>query len=814
MKNSIILLVFTSSVLFLVSCGKEYRHEQIIVNTTGRTEILFVNDWRFHHGDLPGAEKTDFSDYAWRILDLPHDWSIEDIPGTQSPFDSTAIGGIDAGYLKGGTGWYRKTFRLPHNALNKQVSILFDGVYMNSDVWLNDHFLGNHPYGYTAFSYDLTPYLKPGKDNVLAVKVNNEGRNSRWYTGSGIYRNVRLLVTGPVAVDLWGQSVTTPSISSDVAKVRIQTKINNKTGNDQHVNVITTIFDKNGKISGEQKSNLALSAAGKNDIMQEIDILKPFLWSFDSPFLYKVKTEVYLLKDDKIFDLLDSTINQFGIRFFSVNTKDGFMLNGLPVKLKGGCMHHDNGPLGAAALPRAEERRVELMKSSGYNAIRCTHNPPSSEFLDACDRNGIIVIDEAFDMWKEEKNPEDYHLYFDEWWQKDIESMVLRDRNHPSVIFWSIGNEIPERAKPEGNELAGKLAGFIRELDPDRLITSAVNSLNPDKDLYFANLDVCGYNYAWENYGQDIKRVPGRIIFSTESFPNEAFDSWMGVMDHPRVIGDFVWTSFDYIGEASIGWRGYPHEGSFFPWNQAYCGDLDICGLKRPQSYYRDVLWNGNNQLSVFVRSPEPSFPLNPKIEPWSKWNWEDVVSSWNWPKYKEKPLEIVVYSSCQEVELLLNRKSLGRKKTSRENKWIATWNTQWEPGNLKAVGYNDSKEVAISELNSAREILKIRMTPDRTQLKADGQDLCFITVELLDNNDVLNPLAEDQVTFNVEGAGSIAAVANSNPMSTESFQQPYRKAWRGKCLVVVRTSNKAGEIKLKASVQGLPDSEISLLSH
>jgi beta-galactosidase len=481
--------------------------------------------------------------------------------------------------------------------------------------------------------------------------------------------------------------------------------------------------------------------------------------------------------------------------------------------LKGGCMHHDNGPLGSAAFDRAEVRRVELMKASGFNAIRCSHNPPSPAFLDACDRLGMMVIDEAFDMWAEPKNPDDYHLYFNDWWKKDVESMVLRDRNHPSIIAWSIGNEIPEKEKPEGAKMAKEISDFVRNLDPSRLVTSAVNNVNPGKDSYFEVLDICGYNYAFDSYVSDHKRVPERVMLATESFPLEAFEYWMGVKDNPWVIGDFVWTGFDYLGEASIGWLGYPHEGSFYPWTHAFCGDIDICGLKRPQSYYRDVLWNDAKTVSLFVQPPVPSFPLNPKKEKWSKWEWHDVVASWNWEGYEGKTIRVEAYSSCQTAELFLNGKSLGRKATIRQNKWIALWDVKYAPGVLEIKGYENNKVVSSSQLRTAGDALKIRLNADHAEIKADGQDLSYISVELTDKDGNLNPVVRNLIKFSIEGAGSIVSVGSSDPIGTESFKKPYRKAYHGKCLVIVRSGNKSGIIKLKAVSDGIENSEISIRS-
>jgi beta-galactosidase len=530
--------------------------------------------------------------------------------------------------------------------------------------------------------------------------------------------------------------------------------------------------------------------------------------------LYKAISEIY--DSESLVDKVETT---FGIRSISLDASTGFLLNGKSVKLKGGCVHHDNGILGSKAYDRAEERRVELLKSNGFNAIRSSHNPPSPAFLDACDRLGMFVIDESFDMWKEGKNPYDYHLYFNDWWKKDIESMILRDRNHPSVILWSIGNEIPNSQAPEVVETAKILAGYIRLLDTTRPVTSAVNDLRPVKDPYFAVLDVAGYNYASGGdhnqknlYEMDHDRLPQRIIVGTESYPLEAFGSWMDVVDHPHVIGDFVWTAFDYIGEASIGWRGYFQKQDFFPWNMAYCGDLDICGWKRAQSYYRDALWN-ENKISVWVTPPQPSFALNPERQSWSKWHWNDVVDDWNWKGNEGKIMNVNIYSSCKEVELFLNGKSLGKKTTDRSTKYIAEWQVAYVPGTLKAIGYNGKKQVNTAELHTAGAPSLIRLTADRNKIRSDGKDLSYITVELTDNEGIRNPKADNTVSFEIEGPGSIAGVGNANPVSLESFQLPRRKAWHGKCMVIVKSDTNAGKIHLKAASTGLKSANLEIES-
>jgi beta-galactosidase len=816
MKNRILVVVFFAILCCLsnYSCKMKMNEKinELAVNKEGRSEILFDAGWRFYRGDVAGAELVKFNDSAWRMLDLPHDWSIEDIPGTNSPVDSNAIGGIDAGYLVGGTAWYRKTFYVNSDIRQKVIHLQFDGVYMNADIWLNGQHLGNHPYGYTSFMYEITGMLLPGQNNTIAVSVRNEGRNSRWYSGSGIYRHVWISAMDPLHIGHWGTRITTPVVEISAARVNVRTSVFNESGESADVILVTRIINADRIEVAKTESSQTIAPGNQYEFVQDIEVVSPSLWSVESPVLYAAVNEIYRMNGKERSEVIDKVEDYFGIRTISVSTKRGFLLNNKPLKLKGGCMHHDNGPLGAAAFDRAEERRVELMKTSGYNAIRCAHNPPSPAFLAACDRLGILVIDEAFDMWREQKNPDDYHLYFDEWWQKDISSMVLRDINHPSVIFWSIGNEVPERGKPEGAALAHTLADYVKSLDPTRPVTSAVNSVSPDKDPYFTALDVSGYNYAISNYVSDHKRLPERIMFGSESYPLEAYDYWMAAIDNPWVIGDFVWTGYDYLGEASIGWLGYPHDGSFYPWTHAYCGDIDICGWKRPQSYYRDALWK-DNQLSVFVKPPNPSFELNPKKEVWSKWEWQDVIASWNWKGYEGQLLKVEVYSSCDQVELFLNEKSLGRKETKRETRWIANWDVVYQAGVLRAVGYNDSRVTSSYELKTADDPQKILLTADRDSIRADGQDLSYVTVEILDAKGIRNPLAQNLVHFEIEGPGSILAVGNSNPMGIESFRQPMRKAYQGRCLVIIKAENQPGEIHLKVTSSGLNTSEITIYS-
>lgn len=778
----------------------------------GRQEVLFDQGWRFHRGAAEGAEAPFFDDSGWRAVDLPHDWSIEDLPGMDSPFDRNATSQVSGGFTVGGTGWYRKSFTLPSDQKDRRVIIQFDGAYMDATVWLNGNSLGTHPYGYTPFWFDVTQGASFAATNVLAVKISNAGKNSRWYSGSGLYRHVWLKILDPVHVAQEGIHLATPQISPAAAKIRVQMELANQGQSAARIHLVNRIVSSRGEEVARDQTEELIATNGSTEVTQELTVHNPVLWSVEQPVLYTNITEIS--RDGRLADRMTTP---FGIRQISFDTEKGVCLNGRPLKLLGGCLHGDNGPLGAKSYDRAEERKVQILKASGFNAVRCAHNPPASAFLDACDRLGILVLDEAFDMWDMGKNPDDYHLYFRGSWRNDLQNMIERDRNHPSVILWSIGNEIPGKETPPVVATAKCLSEFVRQLDPTRPVTAAVNGLNSDKDPYFATLDVAGYNYAvggdhgiHDIYSVDHQQVPGRIMVCTESYPLETFASWMAVLDHPYVIGDFVWTGWDYLGEASIGWRGYDQFPDFFPWNLAYCGDIDTCGWRRPQSFYRETLWK-QDQLSLFVQSPEPSFPENPRRVSWSKWHFADLRADWNWETNWEKPMQVTVFSSCQEAELFLNGKSLGRKPTNRSAEFQAVWPVPYAPGALEAVGYDAGQKVATAALRTAGAPDRIRLTADRDQLHATGEDLSYITVELVDAQGVVNPNADNQVRFEIDGPGTIVGVGNANPVSLESCQRLERKCWRGRCLVIVKACDQPGQIILRATVDKLPPSQLTL---
>jgi len=776
-----------------------------------RIQALFDSAWKFFKGDVPDGERQNVKDADWRTVELPHDWSIEDLPDQSDsvigPFTTKSVGGTSTGYVVGGTSWYRKHFKL-NNVTDKKVFIYFDGVYMNSDVWINEQHLGNHPYGYTPFYFDLTPYLrKNGDENILVVRVRNEGKNSRWYSGSGIYRHVWLTVTNPLHVAQWGVHITTPIISEKLALVNVKTTISNE-GNYYSVKLVTRILNAKNKTVAVLETPVVLNSRNK-EMSQDITISRPSLWSLESPHLYQAFTDIMVGNK-----LLDRVVTTFGIRSFELSAEKGFLLNGKSVELRGGCMHHDNGPLGAAAVDRAEERRVELLKTYGFNAVRTSHNPPSQQFLDACDRVGVIVIDEAFDHWQRAKNPQDYHLYFDASWKKDIDAMVLRDRNHPSIIFWSIGNEINERADAPGLALTKELIAEVKRLDSTRPVTEAICHFW-DHPGYkwdttaaaFALLDVGGYNYQWKEYEPDHKKYPNRIMMGTESVPKEAFDNWKLVEKYPYIIGDFVWTAMDYLGETGIGHTKLDSAHSYqlqtFPWFNAWCGDIDLTGGRKPQLYYWDVVWR-TSPMHMLVHVPVPAGHK----EAVSYWGWPDEVPAYHFPGLEGKPLQVNVYTRYPGVRLELNGKAVEQKSVSPET-LTATFDIIYQPGTLRAIAIKNGKAVDSVLLRTAGKPTQIRLVADRSRIKASRNDLAYVTAEILDVNGQLVPDALIPLRFAITAKGEIAATANASPNHMQSFQKPERRTYRGKCLVIVKPKGRAGKIILKALGDGLTAGEV-----
>ncbi len=773
----------------------------------------FCKSWKFHLGEVSNGQEPGLDDSQWRLLDLPHDWSIEGEFSNDHP--ATPSGGA----LPGGIGWYRKTFTAPDSKKERLAFIDFDGVYCNSEVWINGHYLGKRPYGYISFRYELTPFLKYGEENnVLAVKVDNSHQpNSRWYSGSGIYRNVWLATTEKIYVDHWGTFVTTPEVGEQSASISVRTRARNASQRDQAVTLKTVLLDQAGKRIGVATSEKVVQKDSTFEFIQNLTVNDPTLWSIENPYLYRAVS--YVECNGKLCDEYETT---FGIRTFSFDVEKGFFLNGKPVKIKGVCNHHDLGCLGAAVNTRALERQLEILKAMGCNGIRTSHNPPAPELLDLCDKMGFVVMDEAFDVWKKKKTAYDYHLFWDDWHRRDLEDMVLRDRNHPSVFIWSIGNEIPEQGDSTGVTLSKELAAIVRNLDMTRPITAACNHPWPGNSLIKSGaLDLIGINYHHEEFASFLKTFPGQKFIGAETnsalatrgsydMPSDkirrwpprwdlpltegnpdytcsAYDNcsapwgsthqetWPLIKKHDFLSGMFIWTGFDYLGEPT------PYS---WPARSSYFGIVDLAGFPKDSYYFYQSEWTDKPVLHIFPH-----------------WNWNagDTVDIW-------------AYTNFEEVELFLNGPSLGTKQKTGDVCQLV-WRVPFAPGKLKAIGRAAGQKALTREIKTAGKPDRIILEPDRNRIKADGLDLSFITVKVVDAEETLVPRADNLVQFEIQGEGKIVGVDNGLQTSHEPFEANQRKAFNGMCLVVLQSNGKAGSISLKATAEGLRSASVGLFA-
>lgn len=809
-------------------------------NASAPRSANFDEGWKFNLGDSAAYSQPDFNDSSWRSLNLPHDWAIEGDFSKENP------SGTGGGALPGGIGWYRKTFTVPGYKEGEKVYIDFDGAYMNTTVYINGHELGTRPYGYASFSYDITPWLKKG-DNVIAVKVDNSDQpNSRWYSGCGIYRHVWLRKLDAIHVAQWGTYVTTSDITPDSATVNIATTVDNTSAADAEVTLTTRVIDPQGKVAATVTASDNIAAGKSATVNQTARVADPQLWSLDNPALYSVVTDVAV--GGKTVDTYQTTT---GIRTIEFTADKGFFLNGEQVKINGVCMHHDLGALGAAVNTRAIRRQLEILQEMGVNAYRASHNPPAPEVLALCDSMGILVMDEAFDMWRKRKTERDYARFFDEWHERDLTDLVTRDRNHPSIIMWSIGNEVLEqwsdaaadtlsleeanlilnfghgadKLAKDGDEmsvnsmLTAKLADIVKQLDPTRPVTAGMNEPNPGNHLIKSGaLDVIGLNYHDEWYDDAEKNYPGKPLLGSEtvsalmtrgyyknpsdsiiiapkrwdipyedpSFACSAYDNehvpWgtthensLRRMKDDRVMGQFIWTGFDYIGEPTP--YGWPARSSYF-------GIVDLAGFPKDVYYMYQSEWRPDKTVLHL-------FP------------------HWNWTPGQTVDL-LAYYNNADEVELFVNGKSQG-VRSKGDGEYHVVWRVPFEPGTIKAVSRKAGKTVAEQVINTAGEPAQIRLTPDRATIAADGNDLSFVTVEILDSDGNLCPTAVNEVTFTVEGAGQNEGVDNGNPISLERFKADSRKAMAGKALLIVRNNGKKGDINVKAVSPGLSDATVTL---
>jgi beta-galactosidase len=778
----------------------------------------FDGGWRFHRGALDGAEASGMDDSAWRAVDLPHDWSIEDLPVAGAPagarivgpFSSAAEGGTATGFSVGGEGWYRRRFAL-QAPTGGRVEILFDGIYCGSDVWLNGQHLGAHHEGYTPRAYDLTSHLAASGDNVLAVRVRNLGKNSRWYSGSGIYRHVWLDVLPEQArIARWGVSVATQRVTDAGAELDIRTRLE---GAGAGLTVNWQIKDaKGGKVA-------AATAAASAELQQDLRVAAPRLWSPDSPTLYTLET--VLLRGATV---LDRSVVPFGMRVVSFDTEHGMRINGVTTKLRGGCIHHDNGLLGAASFDVAEDRKVLLLKARGYNAVRPSHNVFSPAFLAACDRHGMLVIEETFDAWRKPKLPQDYSQHFDADWRADLAALVSSTRHHPCIIAWSIGNEIPERNSPEGVETQWQLVNEVHRLDPTRPCTAAINGF-AGKHLIAGEsaarrgaageldqassvfLDIVGYNYKLADYEADHQLFPKRVFFGTESFPKEAAAIWALTERSPWLIGDFVWTSVDYLGEAGIGGSAVVTGKtasplatmSGWPWINASCGDVDLIGQQKAQSYARDVIW-GLSPLEVLVRRPMPEG----KTDVARQWGWNDELKSWTWPGHEGKALTVSVYTAGDRVDLMLNGKPAASKPVTAADLKQVQLTVDYAPGVLEAVAYRNGVVLARQQLQTLGAAAAVRAIPERPRAGTARGDISYVGVAIVDAHGRTLPDASQQVELTIAGPAELIAFGSASPFAVGSFKSSQVQTWQGRALAILRATGRSGAVTITARSEGL----------
>ncbi|TGV00976.1 beta-galactosidase GalB [Flavivirga rizhaonensis] len=810
--------------LLVMSCQSNTKKPSFVADQN------FNKDWLFQKDTIVGAENSSFDDSGWRKLNVPHDWAIE---GPFSNVHNARNGGLPID----GIAWYRKHFTIDEAHQNKQISVEFDGVMDNATVYINGKFVGERHYGYIGFECDLTSHIKFGEDNVIAVKLAPEVLSERWYPGAGIYRNVRLKINNALHIPQWGTFVTTPTVTDRQATVSIKTKIKNARNALAKATLETIIIDPNGTIVASASEAITVEKTTENEVTQNIEIDNPLKWGIYEPNLYSATSQI------KVGGVIvDEYKTEFGIRTIHFNKEKGFILNGKPVEFNGVCMHHDLGPLGAAVNYRATERQMQMMKDMGVNALRTSHNPPSTEMLQVCDRLGIVVIDEAFDEWKIAKVPNGYHKYFDKWHEKDLRDMIKRDRNHPSVVMWSIGNEILEQSKKDGWKLAKHLNDICHDEDDSRPTTAGFNYYPASFENKLAyQVDVVGVNYKPSFYGEIRSQNPDMIYYGSETssqtssrgvyhlpleykhrketFQVSSHDETTGPKwayppdvefdaqeQNPTSLGEFIWTGFDYLGEPTpYGGRDNSTNGYWnddWPSRSSYFAPVDLCGFPKDRYYLYQSQW-----------ITEPMVHVLPH------WNWKEGMI-----------IPVYSYTNCEEVELFVNGKSFGKKVKGKDftmihaeyngfekgmykSKYRLSWNVPFEKGNIKVVGYIGGKEVTTKEIKTAGKPAKIKLNADRIDINADGVDLSFVTVRIEDKDGNLCPEASNLVNFNVEGEGTLTAVGNGNAASLEAFQENYRKAFSGQCLAIVKATENAGTIKVTATSNGLESDVISIIS-
>ena len=747
---------------------------------SGRQTILFDKDWVFIQSDAGGAEKMSFDDSKWKKVDVPHDWSILGM------VDHNAATGRGGGFLPSGIGWYRKHFELNTADAQKRVFITFDGIMANSDVWVNGYHLGKRPYGYTSLNYELTGHINFGRGNVISVKADNTIQPaSRYYTGAGIYRHVHLTLTEPLHIDTYGVYITTPKVNTQTATVHIQTVIFNSARETQNITVETGLADPDNKQTPVVSSKSVSVGSGKTiTVDQDIIVTTPKLWDLEHPVLYKAASKVKT--DGKVTDM-QTTI--FGIREAKFDAAQGFLLNGKKVLIKGVCLHHDGGAVGAAVPLSVWERRLKLLKEAGANGIRTSHNPVSPEFLDLCDKMGFLVMDENLDTWTAKKQHAEngYGQFFNEWWDKDTRDMVLRDRNHPSVVIYSVGNEIHDNLNDSiGFKKYRDLQNLVHQYDPSRAVTMAL--FRPAISKVYTNglaamMDVVGQNYRENELVAAHEAHPTWKVIGTEN--GHTLQAWLALRNNAFMAGQFLWTGVDYLGEAD--WPSVVNGQGLF----------DRTGGWRPLTYQRQSWWA--TQPVVHIVRKQENAGQGTMVADWTPTDFDTYDDA-----------RVSVYSNCDEVELFLNGKSLGAKPKSADDS-PRDWNVTYEKGTIKAVGKNKGREVATEELKTAGEPAKIMLSVDKSRIANSWDDLSYVTATVVDAKGIPCPIADKVVSFSATGSGLVTATDNGSLSNQESVTSPERHTFNGKCVALIKANAPSGKITVKATAPGLESSSVTI---
>lgn len=797
----------------------------------------FNDEWVYHEG-VPGTVLSEISGRNKKNeikVRVPHDAAI----GMARDPEGTSANG----YFQAPSCFYTKTFYIPEDDADKDIYFEFEGVYHNAFIYLNGSFAGKHPYGFSGFYIRATELIRFGEQNKIEIIIKNASPSARWYTGTGLYRNVNLMISNRTHFSYSGVKISTLDLEDDYASIRADMDLEHLAIGTRRMSVLLTITDEKGIIAAQNEMPVTMKEFSQQKVWMQIGIENPLKWNTKTPHLY---TYTAVLKEsDAVIDLEKGT---FGIRKLQIDAKHGLRINGETVKLRGGCIHHENGIIGAEDFRHVAEVRIQKLKDAGYNAIRSAHNPIGRTLLDACDRYGMLVMDEFTDTWNQTKTQFDYGTNMTEWWEADLTSLVDMDFNHPSVIMYSIGNEIYETGNPNDVEWGRLFSEKIHALDPTRYTINCINfmlsvknempsvlaeirkdgnkteALDSNLEINnlmnnlgnlmnaivatktageateeaFAQVQVAGYNYATDRYESDVRKYPNRIIVGSETYPQELDRNWELVEKYPGILGDFSWSAWDYLGETGIGGIRYNQKQKLdiymkYPYKAAYCGDFNLIGDRRPVSFWREIIWGLRTKPYIAVQPPEYYGMKKNK----TNWSMTDAIRNWNWTGYIGAPIIVEVYGEAEEAELFINSSSVGRKKVGAEKTALTIFNTEYRPGNIEAVTYKNGIEIGRDQIITSGTVEKLSAIADRRQIPSDGSDIAFIDISICDENGILNPDITQNLSISIEGPAEIIGFGSANPKSEENYFDREIRTYEGRAKAAIRANGEPGIIKV-----------------